>query len=343
MAEKGSGPTFEGIMRDLEQKKYAPAYILMGEESYFIDRISDYIVNNVLGESERDFNQDIVYGLETNPNQVILMARGYPMMAEHRVVVVKEAQGMQNLNNLKAYFEGKIQPTTILVLCYKNGKIDRRKELIKRAESAGAVVFESKKLYDRDLPPFINQYVKTKKASIDTKSAGMLADHVGTDLNRLLSEIDKLLSLLPDDQKKITPELVERHVGVSKDFNRYELRNAVINRDILKANKIVKYFDKNPKSGSIYIMVPELYGFFSNLMIAHYAPNKNSVRDLAQYLGLDKEWKAREYVTGMRNYNAMKTMQIIRKIHEMAAMSKGVGSRAEAGELMQELIYFIMH
>ena len=343
MAEKKTDITFESIMRDLEQKKYAPAYILMGEESYFIDRITDFIATNVLDESERDFNQDIVYGLETTPNQVILMARGYPMMAEHRVVIVKEAQSMPNLGSMKAYFEGKMQPTTILVICHKNDKIKGKSDLLKAAERSGAVVFESKKLYDSKLKPFIQNYIKTKKATIDAKSVDMLADSIGSDLNRLLSEIDKLLSLLPDDNKRITPELVEKHIGLSKDFNRYELRNAVINRDILKANQIVKYFDKNPKTGSIYSILPDLYGFFSNLMVAHYAPRKNTQKDIAQFLELEREWSARDYMMGMKNFSALKTMQIIQKLHEMAAKSKGVGSREDAGLLMKELIFFILH
>lgn len=343
MAEKKTAPTFESIMHDLEQNKFATAYILMGEESYFIDRITDYIATNVLSESERDFNLDIVYGIETTPNQVILMARGYPMMAEHRVVIVKEAQGLPNLGNLKAYFEGKMPPSTILVICYKNGKIEGKKDFLKAAEINGAVIWESKKLNESRLFSFIQAYIKSKKATIDNKSTEMLADSIGSDLNRLLSEIDKLLSVLPDDEKNITPELVEKHVGLSKDYNRYELRNAVINLDILKANQIVKYFDENPKTGSIYVMLPELYNFFSNLMVAHYAPKKNSQRDLAQFLELKYEWTARDYITGMKNFSALKTMQIIQKIHEMAAKSKGFGSREEAGQLMKELMFFILH
>ena len=343
MAVKKQGVSFEGIMHDLEQGKFAPAYILMGEESYYIDRISDFIAEHALQPEERDFNQDIIYGLDTSASQVTLMARAYPMMAERRVVIVKEAQGMSSLQNLAAYFEG-IQPTTILVVCYKNGTIDRRKELIKRAEAAGAVVFEAQKLRDYELPAFIQNHVKIRKATIDNKSAIMLADAIGTDLNRLLSEIDKLLSILPEDNKKITPELVEKHIGVSKEFNPFELRNAIVNKDIFKAYEIVRYFDKNPKSGSVYVIVPALYSYFSNLMVAHYAPEKNNQAALAEFLGVKSGWGMRDYITGMKNYSAMKTMQIIQKLREVAAKSKGIENRSVAlGDLMNELIHFILH
>ena len=343
MAVKKQGVSFEGIMHDLEQGKFAPAYILMGEESYYIDRISDFIAEHALQPEERDFNQDIIYGLDTSASQVTLMARAYPMMAERRVVIVKEAQGMSSLQNLAAYFEG-IQPTTILVVCYKNGTIDRRKELIKRAEAAGAIIFEAQKLRDYELPAFIQNHVKIRKATIDNKSAIMLADAIGTDLNRLLSEIDKLLSILPEDNKKITPELVEKHVGVSKEFNPFELRNAIVNKDIFKAYEIVRYFDKNPKSGSVYVIVPALYSYFSNLMVAHYAPEKNNQAALADYIGVKSGWGMKDYITGMRNYSPMKTMQIIQKLREVAAKSKGIENRSVApGDLMNELIHFILH
>lgn len=344
MAVKKSGVTFESIMHDLEQGKYAPAYILMGEESYYIDRISDWIAEHVLDVSERDFNQDIVYGLDTNASQVVLMARGYPMMAEHRVVIVKEAQGMHDVNGLASYFEGKLQPTTILVICYKNGTIDRRKELVKRAEAAGAVVFEAQKLYDSELPQFIQNYVKSKKASIDVKATSMLANAIGADLNRLLSEIDKLISILPDTERKITPDLVEKHVGVSKDYNPFELLDAIVNRNVFKANQVVNYFDKNPKAGSVYVIVPTLYNYFSNLMVAHYAPQKNDQAALANFMGVKPGWGMRNYVNGMRNYSALKTMQIIQKLREVAAKSKGIENRSTSpGDLMRELIFFILH
>ena len=342
MAEKKQTATFEGIMGDLRAAKFAPAYILMGDEAYFIDQITDYIAQHALAEGERDFNQTVCFGSDVTSGQVADMARRFPMMAERQVVIVKEAQNIKNWDRLEQYFE-KPQPTTVLVLAYKNGTIDGRKKILQKVLNAGGVVFESKKLYDRDLPGFIMGYLKRYEAAIDGKSCQMLADHIGSDLSRLASELDKVCLSMPEGSRKITPEVVEEQVGVSKDYNGFEFRSAIANRDILKANRILKYFDSNPKSGGPFMLIPLLFNFFENLMLAHYAPQKTD-SGVAQFLELRSPWAAKEYMTGLRNYSGMKTMQIVQKIRETDAKSKGLDNpNTPVGDLLKELVFFILH
>ncbi len=342
MTEKKTGATFENIMRDLKARKFSPIYILMGEEAYFIDKISDYIAENVLQPEERDFNQNIVFGSDVNAAQVADLAKGYPMMSEYRVVIVKEAQNIRAAEPLEKYIEKPVM-STILVLCHKNGSIDRRKKLVSKAEAAG-VVFESKKKRDYELPGFIEGYLLKHKVAIDNKSASMIADHIGSDLGRLTSELDKLQISLPENDRRVTPEIVEERIGVSKDFNAFELRNAIVNRDIFKANQIINYFDRNPKAGSIFAFLPLLFNYFQNLMLSYYAPNRNNENSVAQFLDLRSVWAVKDYMVGMRNYTGMKTMQIISKFREIDAKSKGIDNpNTSSGELMKELIFFILH
>ena len=343
MAEKKATVTFDAIMRDLKSGKYAPVYILMGDESYYIDRITDYIAENVLDPDDRDFNQTVVFGADTTAAQVVDMAKGYPVMpAAHRVVIVKEAQGLKSLDALERYFE-KPLASTLLVIAYKNGTIDHRKKVVGKAEAVG-VVFESKKKRDYELPTFIETYLKKNHVAIDPKSAAMIAEHIGADLSRLISELDKVMISLPDDNRRVTPDIVEREIGVSKEFNIFELKTAIIERNVFKANQIVKYFDKNPKAGSLFSCLPLLYTFFQNLMVAFYAPDKNNDNNLAAFLELKSVWALKDYRVGMRNFSAMKTLQILAKIRETDAKSKGLDSlNTSTDDLMRELVFFILH
>ena len=315
----------------------------MGDESYYIDRITDYIAENVLEPDDRDFNQTVVFGADTTAAQVVDMAKGYPVMpAAHRVVIVKEAQGLKSLDALERYFE-KPLASTLLVIAYKNGTIDRRKKVVGKAEAVG-VVFESKKKRDYELPAFIETYLKKNHVAIDPKSAAMIAEHIGADLSRLISELDKVMISLPDDNRRVTPDIVEREIGVSKEFNIFELRTAIIERNVFKANQIVKYFDKNPKAGTLFSCLPLLYTFFQNLMVAFYAPDKNNDNNLAAFLELKSVWALKDYRVGMRNFSAMKTLQILAKIRETDAKSKGLDSlNTSTDDLMRELIFFILH
>lgn len=329
-------------MRDLKARKFSPIYILMGEEAFYIDKIADYIAENVLSIEEQDFNQTIVYGLDTTSIQVVDMARRYPMMSEYQVIIVKEAQNIRSLEPLEKYLKAPMA-STILVWCHKNGTIDRRKKVLSMAESVG-VVFDSKKIRESELPRFMVTYLKNKEVSIDEKSAQMIADHIGADLHRLVSELEKLILALPENDRRVTPELVEKQIGVSKDFNAFELRLAIINREVFKANQIIKYFDKNPKAGSLYSFMPMLFNLFQNLMIIHYSPKRGSQADIAETLELRSVWGVKDYLPAMRNYSPAKTMQIISKIREIDAKSKGLDNvNTSSGDLMKELIFFILH
>lgn len=352
---------YKDIMADLKAGKYAPVYYLMGEESYYIDRIADYIADNALKPEERDFNQTILFGSDVTASAIVDAARRYPMMAERQVVIVKEAQNIRQTDALEKYMKQPLK-STILVICHKNGKVDGRKREYVKAIQAAGVLFESPRLRDRDLPPFIEGYLSERGVAIDAKSTQLIADAIGADLSRIASELDKLILALsarrdsvapsaasaapsaPSAPLTVTPQLVEEQIGISKDFNGFELRDAIVNRNVFKANQIINYFDKNPKAGSIYAFLPLLFNYFQNLMIAHYCPQKHSQEAVAAWLEFKSPWAAKDYMTGMRNFTAMKTMQIISKLREMDAKSKGLDNPSTPpGELMKELIFYILH
>lgn len=342
MAEKKSVATYETIMRDLQAGNYAPIYILMGDESFYIDQISNYIQEHALSPDQQAFDQTVLFGADVNAAQVADLAMQFPMTGQRRVIIIKEAQGMRSFDKLERYAM-KPQPRTVLVICYKNGLMTRRSKLVAAAEKSG-VVFESKKLRDWQLPGHIRSYLAAQKASIDDKSAAMIAENIGSDLNRLMSELDKLVISLPDDDRRVTPEMVERNIGVSKDFNSWELRDAIVNRNVLKANRIIKYFNNNPKAGSLYSLLPLLFNYFQNLMLAYYAPNRNDQNALAAYLDLKSVWGVKDYMVGLRNYTGRKTLQILQKMRETDAKSKGLDNPStSSGDLLQELVFFILH
>lgn len=342
MAEKKSVATYETIMRDLQADNYAPIYILMGDESFYIDQISNYIQEHALSPDQQAFDQTVLFGADVNAAQVADLAMQFPMTGQRRVIIIKEAQGMRSFDKLERYAM-KPQPRTVLVICYKNGLMTRRSKLVAAAEKSG-VVFESKKLRDWQLPGHIRSYLAARKASIDDKSAAMIAENIGSDLNRLMSELDKLVISLPDDDRRVTPEMVERNIGVSKDFNSWELRDAIVNRNVLKANRIIKYFNNNPKAGSLYSLLPLLFNYFQNLMLAYYAPNRNDQNALAAYLDLKSVWGVKDYMVGLRNYTGRKTLQILQKMRETDAKSKGLDNPStSSGDLLQELVFFILH
>ena len=335
--------TYGSIMRDLKAGKYLPLYYLHGEEAYYIDKICDYIAEHALAPEERDFNQTILFGSDVTASQVADAARRYPMMAARQVVIVKEAQNIKNTDALEKYFKQPLA-STVLVMCHKNGKIDGRKREYTKAIQQAGILFESQKLRERDLPPFIENYLKERQTSIDPKSEQLIADSIGADLSRLTSELDKLILSLPADDKRVTPQIVEDQIGVSKDFNGFELRDAIVNRNIYKANQIINYFDKNPKAGSLYSFLPMLFNYFQNLMIAFYAPQRQSQEGVAAWLELRSPWAAKDYMTGMRNYTGSKVMQILGKLREIDAKSKGLDNpNTPPGELMKELIFYILH
>ena len=285
--------TYEEIARELKNRIYKPVYYLMGEESYYIDRISEYIAQTVLNENEKEFNQTIVYGADTDIATVINAAKRYPMMSKYQVVIVKEAQNIKNIEELVYYLQKPLD-STILVLCHKHGTLDRRKKLAAEIEKVG-VLFESKKIKDAQLPGFISSYLKRRSVEIEPKASEMMAEFVGADLSRMAGELEKLIITLPREQKRITPEQIERNIGISKDYNNFELRNALVAKDVFKANQIIKYFEENPKTNPLQMTLSVLFNFFSNLMLAYYAPDK-SEQGIANQLGLKSSWQSKDYM-----------------------------------------------
>jgi DNA polymerase-3 subunit delta len=338
MAAKGI--TYDDILRDLKAKKVAPVYYLMGDEDYFIDKLSDAIVEAVLTEDEKDFNLDILYGAEAEMDKVIELAHAYPMMAEKRVVLVREAQAMRSIEGLETYL-AHLTPTTVLIFCHKHGKLDTRKAAAKAIQQVG-VIYESKRLYDNQVASFISQYLHKHNVDIEPQAIQMLASHVGSDLSRLTTEMDKLLLAL-NGGRVVGASLVEEQTGVSKDFNDFELQSALAQRNIFRANQIVKYYQGNPRSFFITRTLTNLFTFFSDVMLAFYAPEKNDA-GIAAWLG-KPEWKIRMDIgPARRNYSGVKVMQILSEIRKTDAQSKGVGGiRTPHEELLQDLIFFILH
>ena len=333
--------TCDDILKELRAKQYRPVYYLMGEEPYYIDLIADYITDNILTETEKEFNLTVVYGADVDIATVINAAKRYPMMSEHQVVVVKEAQNIRNMEELSYYLQKPLL-STILVICHKHGVLDRRKKLAAEIEKTG-VLFESKKVKDAQLPAFITSYMKRKGIDVEPKDTAMLADFVGADLSRLTGELEKLIITLPKGHTRVTPEQIEKNIGISKDYNNFELRSALVEKDVLKANKIIKYFEENPKTNPIQMTLSLLFGFFSNLMLAYYAPEK-SEQGIASMLGLRTPWQAKDYLAAMRRYNGVKTMQIIGEIRYADAKSKGVGNPSLSdGDILRELVFKILH
>ena len=333
--------TCDDILKELRTKQYRPVYYLMGEEPYYIDLIADYITDNILTETEKEFNLTVVYGADVDIATVINAAKRYPMMSEHQVVVVKEAQNIRNMEELSYYLQKPLL-STILVICHKHGVLDRRKKLAAEIEKTG-VLFESKKVKDAQLPAFITSYMKRKGIDVEPKATAMLADFVGADLSRLTGELEKLIITLPKGHTRVTPEQIEKNIGISKDYNNFELRSALVEKDVLKANKIIKYFEENPKTNPIQMTLSLLFGFFSNLMLAYYAPEK-SEQGIANMLGLRTPWQAKDYLAAMRRYNGVKTMQIIGEIRYADAKSKGVGNPSLSdGDILRELVFKILH
>lgn len=332
------------IMHNLQNGQYKPIYVLHGDEPFYIDLISNYIEEHALREDERGFNQMVMYGADTNAAAIADQARQFPMMAERQVIIVKEAQAIKKWDQLDHYLDNP-SPTSVIVICHKNGKVDGRKKVFTKAAKVG-VVYESKKKYDNELPMFISQYMNDNHPgiSIDQKAVMMVADHIGNDLSRIASELDKVVAALSADDKTITPDVVERNVGISKEYNGFELQDALAAKDFVKAMRIADYFAKDPKvKDSVFSMMGGLFNYFQTLMICHYAPCKKTDMELSQYLGLRGAWFARKFAMGVRNYSAMKTLNIISKIRETDIRMKGVDNRsASPGDLLRELVFYIL-
>tara|TARA_B100001057_G_scaffold425641_1_gene449211 strand:- start:6957 stop:7964 length:1008 start_codon:yes stop_codon:yes gene_type:complete len=330
----------KALVADIKKGQIKPIYFLMGEEAYYIDKISDFIEDNLLDEAEKGFNQMVLYGRDVAIDDIVSNAKRYPMMAERQVVIVKEAQDLsRTIEKLASYAENP-QPTTVLVVNYKYKKIDKRKALYKAINKNGSVVFESKKLYDNQVPDWIRRVLKGQGYDISPKAAQMLVEFLGTDLSKVNNELDKLKIVLPKGTQ-ITPDHIEENIGISKDFNNFELRKAVGERNIVKAHQIAKYFADNPKDNPMVVTVALLFNFFSQLLHLHGMTDKNP-RSVASALRVNPYF-VNEYLTAARNYPMKKVSAVVALLREFDVKSKGVGANAvPQGDLLKELLVRIM-
>ncbi len=335
-------PVAEQIVADIKKGKYYPVYFLYGEEPYYIDQISDYIEKNVLSEGEKSFNLQIFYGRDSSPLAIVESARRFPMMAKHQVVIIKEAQEINKSDPLTEYIK-QPSPNTLLVINYKHKKIDRRTKFYQSlSKSPQCLLFESKKLYENKVPEWIIQYVSQRKLSIDIDAALLLTEYVGNNLSNIVNELDKLMITLPEKVNRITPEHIEKYIGFSKDFNNLELQKAIINQDILKANRIVFHFCKNTKDHPIQLTVTYLYYFFSKLLI-YYTVKQQPRNKIASVLKIS-EYFLKDYEKAARRYSYSKAISVISLLRDMDAKSKGIGNvSASVCDLLKELIFKILH
>jgi DNA polymerase III subunit delta len=348
---------FENIMLDLKRKIFRPVYFLCGEEPYYIDTITDFIEANVLDEAEREFNQTIVYGKETSLGGILGLARQYPMMSEYRVVIVKEAQDVRDLSRksdsdetadensapaLKQFqsYVQKPQPSTILVFAYKYKTFDKRTALAKSLQKH-AVFLETKKLYENQLPQWISNLVKERGYAMNQRASFMMAEFLGNDLSRIANELDKLTITLKAGAE-ITPEMVQEKIGVSKEYNVFELQDALSKRDVLKANRIVNYFASNEKDHPLIMVLGNLYGYFCKILKYHFLPDKSKFA-AAQGLGVNPFF-VEGYAIAASNYPTGKLKQVFGFLKECDLRSKGIDNPSVGqGELLKELVFKILH
>ena len=354
--------TYEQILTELKNKKYRPVYFLMGEEPYFIDIISDYIIDNVLTADEKEFNQAVLYGKDVDAGTIVDNAKRFPMMSDYQVVVVKEAQEIRNLvpgssdkdddedtpaikntdtrkSPLELYIEKPV-PTTILVICYKYKKLDKRRAIYKLLDKNGAI-FESAKLYDNQVPAWITGFLKKQGYTLTPIAAQLLNDYLGVDLSRIVNELSKLVINIPPGTQ-ITEVHIEQNIGISKDYNTFELQKALGKRDILKANRIAIHFGLNPKENPILKTIPILFGYFSKLIQYHYLKDKS--RDsLIRSLSISPSFVG-EYMDAAQNYTPAKLRKVVGLLREYDGKSKGIDNDStNQGELLRELVFKILH
>lgn len=327
------------LVTDIKEKRLKPIYFLMGEEPYYVDKISDFIEENVLNEADKGFNQMVLYGRDVTIEDVVSNAKRYPMMAEYQVIIVKEAQDLsRNIEKLADYAK-QPQPTTILVVNYKYKTIDKRKALYKTLQKTG-VVYESKKLYENQVADWIRRVLSSKNYTISPKAAQMLVEFLGTDLSKISNELDKLQIILPEGTQ-VSPEHVEENIGISKDFNNFELRHAIGEKNAIKAYRIVNYFADNPKDNPMVVTVSLLFSFFSQLLHFHGLADK-SPRNVATALKVNPYF-VNDYVLAAKNYPMKKVSEIVATLREFDVKSKGVGANAVSqGDLLKELLVKIL-
>lgn len=335
--------TYDVILRDLKNKIVHPIYLLEGEEPYFIDLVSDYIENNLLPEAERSFNQTVLYGKDTTINEIRQRAMNYPMFSNYQVLIVKEAQMLRKWEELLKYVEKPVK-TTILVLCHRYENFDKRTKVGKLLkESSDCVLLTTKKLREDQVPDWINTYLAERNFSINHHAASLLVEYVGNELSRVSNELEKLI-LNVAAGKEISSEDIEKNIGISKEYNVFELSKALGLMDVLKANRIVNYFKANPKSNPLVLTIGSLYGYFSKIYLMHQAKPKSD-SEIVTVLGIKPfSFVINEYKTAARNYSPKKTEQVIALLQDYDLRSKGVNDTgSEVAALLKELVYKILH
>lgn len=330
--------TFDNIMADLRAGKYRPVYFLMGEEPFFIDGITDFLAGQILNESERAFNQLILYGRDTDIGNIISYARKFPMIASRQVIIIKEAQNLKSLEGLEHYLAAPMN-STILAFAYKYKKIDKRTRLAKLLAEK-SVLLDSDKIREDKMPDWISNHVTMQGYLIERKAATLLVDFLGNDLGKITNELGKLILVLPTGSKQITAGLIEKNIGISKDFNNFELNRALVSRDIVKANRIISYFNNNPRNNPMVVTISSLFFYFSKILLYHGLQDK-SKENVVRELGINHYFVA-EYQQASRTFTLAKTRQVIAWLRQYDLMSKGA-SAASDGELLKELIYRILH
>lgn len=351
MAAKKDSNTYLSLLSDIKSKKFAPIYVLHGEEGYYIDKLEQAIVENALQPHEVDFNLNVVYGIDiSDMRNVISMCRQYPAMAKYQVVVIREAQNVGKMNNkgnanelniLKHYAEQPMM-STILVVCNKNGAIAGKELVDTVKKNKTGIIFRSDKLREgRPMEMAAMEYIKSLGCSIDDKSLSMLASNVGNDISRLYTEIDKL-TILVDANKRITPELIERNIGISKDYNNFELQEALAHRNAKKAFEIINYYEKNPKNNPTIVTVSMIFSFFSKLLLFR-ATKDRSQEGLMAAVGTTSTFRVKKFAEAAQFYSTASCVNIITYIRQCDSRSKGIKSRQDANALLRELIYKILH
>jgi DNA polymerase-3 subunit delta len=334
--------TFEQILKELSRQKYHPVYFLHGPESYFIDAIADRIEAEALSEAEKAFNQSIFYGKEVDHLAVLDAARRYPMMAERQVVILKEAQEMRSLSELKAYVEQPM-PSTILVICHKHKKYNLSSAFGK-ALGKHALVFEAKSLYDNQIPDWIRSYLRARDRDIAVDAAELIAEYLGGDLSKIANELDKLALNVPPGAE-ISKQHVDTHIGISKDFNVFELQRALGLHDAPRAFRIVNYFAANANKNPITLTLGALYGYFSKVYMLHFIQHLPE-KEMAETMGLRSSYFLKEYRQAARHYPPTRTQWVIALLKEYDLKAKGVGHAGAGdidGALLKELVWRILH
>jgi len=327
------------IVNTIKKGQISPIYFLYGEEAYFIDKISEYIGAKVLTEEEKGFNQMVLYGRDVSIDDIVANAKRYPMMAERQVVIVKEAQYLsRTIENLCSYVENP-QQSTVLVICYKYKKLDKRKRLHKIIKKNG-VIFESKKLYENQVSDWLRKHLLSNGYTISHKASLLLIEYLGTGLGKISKELDKLKLILPKDTE-ISPQHIEEHIGISKDYNNFELKRAIGDRDIVKTTKIINYFAQNPKDNPFILTITLLHSFFTQLLQYH-GLSDHSPKNVASTLRINPYF-VNEIQTAARNYPMKKVSGIISSLREMDLKGKGVGATPmKEADLLKELLYKII-